>query len=59
METMQRAIWIQSGDQNIKFFHNYANHSRIRKHVWEITDENGYIHTGQGDIKEKIVHYFK
>jgi hypothetical protein len=54
-----RAIWIHSGDQNTKFFHNYANHSRIRKHVWEITDENGYTHSGQGDIKEEVVQYFK
>jgi exonuclease III len=54
-----RAIWIKSGDNNTKFFHNYASHSRIRKHVWEITDENGYTITEQGAIKEKAVYYFK
>jgi hypothetical protein len=54
-----RAIWIQSGDQNTKFFHHYANHRRNQKHVWEISDETGYMHTGQGELKEEAVNYFK
>jgi hypothetical protein len=52
-----RAIWLESGDNNTKFFHNYASHSRIRKHVWEITDGNGIKISEQGALKEEAVHY--
>jgi hypothetical protein len=34
-----RAIWIQSGDQNTKFFHHFANYRRNCKYVWEIRDD--------------------
>jgi hypothetical protein len=42
-----RAIWIQSGDQNTKFFTIFPTTDRNRKHIWEISDDNGYLHTGQ------------
>jgi hypothetical protein len=41
-----RAIWVQSGDQNTKLFHHFSNHRRNRKHIWEISDEFGQVHTG-------------
>jgi hypothetical protein len=34
-----RAIWIQSGDKNTIFFHQFASHRRNTKHIWEIKDE--------------------
>jgi hypothetical protein len=54
-----RAIWIHSGDQNTKFFHNFANFRRNRKFVWEIMDEEGHLHNGQKNIKEEAVKHFK
>jgi hypothetical protein len=36
-----RAIWLQQGDQNTKFFHHYASHRKNRKLLWEIKDEAG------------------
>jgi hypothetical protein len=54
-----RAIWINSGDRNTKFFHHFANHRRIHKHIWEINDEEGNGHSGQNAIKEATTQYFK
>jgi hypothetical protein len=54
-----RAIWIQSGDQNTKFFHQFSSHRRNQKHIWEILDDTGTLHTGQEELKEEAVKYFK
>jgi hypothetical protein len=54
-----QAIWVQSGDQNNKFFHQFANHRRNRKYIWEICDNSGTIHKGQKAIAEEAVNYFK
>jgi hypothetical protein len=53
-----RAIWIQSGDQNTKFFHHFASYRRNWKYVWEIRDDSGALHTGQEEIKDEAVKYF-
>jgi hypothetical protein len=53
-----RAIWIKSGDQNTKFFHNFANFRRNHKFVWEIRDELGILHSGQEDLKAEATKYF-
>jgi hypothetical protein len=54
-----RAIWVQSGDQNMKFFHQFASHRRNIKHIWEIRDDTGTAHCGQESIKEEAVKYYK
>jgi hypothetical protein len=41
-----RVIWIQSGDLNTKFFHNFASYRRNHKFIWEIQDEGGTIYRG-------------
>jgi hypothetical protein len=53
-----RAIWIQSGDKNTKFFHRFASHKRNKKHIWEIKDENGMFHTCQEAFKEEASRFF-
>jgi hypothetical protein len=53
-----RAIWIQSGDLNTKFFHNFASFRRNHKYVWEIQDEEGLVYRGQENIKEATVKTF-
>jgi hypothetical protein len=47
----RRATWIKSGDNNTKFFHRFASYRRNKKYLWEITDDDGRLHTGQEDIK--------
>ena len=39
-------IWLHSGDQNTKFFHNYASFRRNSKFLWELKDEEGQTHSG-------------
>jgi hypothetical protein len=54
-----RATWIKCGDQNSKFFHRFASSSRNKKHIWEIKDETGFIHTGQKALKSTATKHFK
>jgi hypothetical protein len=54
-----RAIWIHSGNQNTKFFHQFSSYRRNQKHVWEIKDDTGQTHSGQVELKAEAVNYFK
>jgi hypothetical protein len=54
-----RAIWLSSGDNNTKFFHNFANFNRARKHIWEITDNEGSKFTEPVAIKKAAFEHFK
>jgi hypothetical protein len=54
-----RAIWIESGDSNTIFFHNFASQRRKHKYIREITDESGEQCKGQADLKKATTHYFK
>jgi hypothetical protein len=54
-----RAIWLQSGDNNTKNFHNFAKYRRISKHSWDILDEFGDVVSGQENIKKEAIKYFK
>jgi hypothetical protein len=54
-----RAIWIKSGDNNTKKFHRLASYRRNKKHLWDINDEDGRVHSDQDAIKDEAVSYFK
>jgi hypothetical protein len=54
-----RAIWIDKGDKNTIFFHNYATHRRSQNTIWEIVDESGSHKTTDNDIKEIAYNHFK
>eukprot|EP01018_Ginkgo_biloba_P018081 Gb_04379 [translate_table: standard] len=38
-----RAIWLQQGDQNTKYFHNYARFRENQNTIWELTGRGGII----------------
>ena len=37
-----RAIWVYQGDNNIKFFQNFAKKRRISNAIWNLKDEQGF-----------------
>jgi hypothetical protein len=54
-----RALWLESGDRNTKYFHKIASHNRVKKHIWEIIRDDGEIVKDQQCIKVEVVHYYK
>jgi len=36
-----RAIWLQAGDDNTKFFHNFAKGRWVNNTIWQILNEHG------------------
>jgi len=53
-----RAIWIREGDNNTKFFHNYARYRRITNSIWEINNMEGRKVTSSGYIAEACKSLF-
>jgi hypothetical protein len=54
-----RALWLNGGNKNSKFFHTYANANRVKKHIWKIQTGPDNFATDQNTIKEATVHFFK
>jgi hypothetical protein len=47
VETKKQSYLASKGDQNTKFFHQYVNHRRNRKAIWDIKDEDDNLHSRQ------------
>jgi hypothetical protein len=54
-----RALWLKSGDQNSKYFHQFANFRRNHKHIWEVRDDEGKVHFGQEALKTEATRFYK
>jgi hypothetical protein len=54
-----RALWLQNGDRNTKFFHMKANQRRKRNNITRIQDNEGHTHYDPHMIEEVFVDYFK
>ena len=39
-----RAIWLECGDDNSKFFHAYARGRKVANTIWSLQDEEGSTH---------------
>ena len=53
-----RLNWIESGDYNTKFYHQYANSRRIHNHIWDLQVEDGSVICKQGDLEIEAFTYF-
>ena len=54
-----RAIWLQAGDENSKFFQNYAKGRKNTNTIWEMKKANGDIALSFEDLATEGVNYFK
>jgi len=54
-----KAIWLNSGDKNTKFFHKYDNMIRTQNTIWDIEDDSGVLHTSDSEIKKIAMEHFK
>eukprot|EP00253_Pinus_taeda_P026957 PITA_26957 len=54
-----RAIWLQEGDENTKFFHRFANGRKAINTIWELQNDQGQqVHT-LGEIAALATSHFK
>ena len=54
-----RMIWLEAGDSNCKFFHNYAKHRRNVNFIWAVKSEAGMTIKDQEGIARAAHEYFK
>ncbi len=54
-----RAIWLQAGDDNTKFFQNYAKGRKNSNTIWEMKKANGELARSFEDLASLGVNYFK
>eukprot|EP01018_Ginkgo_biloba_P032610 Gb_14068 [translate_table: standard] len=52
------AIWLQQGDQNTKYFHNYARFRENQYTIWELTGREGNKVRGFKDLAAFAVQHF-
>jgi exonuclease III len=54
-----RALWLQHGDMNTKFFHQKASQRRQRNKIDTIIDNNGVTHSDPQLIEDTLINHFK
>jgi hypothetical protein len=57
-EQRSRANWIQYGDRNTNFFHNYAMARRKKNSIIKLKDGNNNWVEGTNDLKPLVLNYF-
>ncbi|KAL4278813.1 hypothetical protein GQ457_03G026150 [Hibiscus cannabinus] len=57
-EQRARANWLQNGDRNTRFFHQYANHRKRRNRIEGLVTDDGVFHDDMAEVKEIAVSYF-
>eukprot|EP01018_Ginkgo_biloba_P028285 Gb_00400 [translate_table: standard] len=54
-----RALWIEKGDENTIFFHNYAKYRKRVNSIWEMQKEEGETVRSFPDLAPMGVNHFK
>jgi hypothetical protein len=53
-----RALWLEVGDQNMKYFQNYENHWKNFNTLWDLVDEVGNKVKGFKNIANFGINHF-
>jgi hypothetical protein len=53
-----KAIWLDVGDQNTNFFHNFTNHKKTRNTIWKLSNQDGTKVRGFRDLADLGVDCF-
>eukprot|EP00253_Pinus_taeda_P035564 PITA_35564 len=54
-----RAIWLKSGDENTRFFHNYAKGRKSTNTIWSLKDEEGREVSSFSDLSSLGKRHFE
>ena len=49
--TKSRALWLENGDSNTKFFHRYAKHHRMVNAILDLEASDGNWIIGKSELK--------
>lgn len=54
-----KQFWLREGDQNTKFFHNYATGRKKRNQIKKLKDKNGVWKENKDELQQIITEYFE
>eukprot|EP00253_Pinus_taeda_P022728 PITA_22728 len=54
-----RAIWLKAGDENTRFFHNYAKGRKSTNTIWSLKDEEGRVVKSFSDLSSLGQRHFQ
>eukprot|EP00253_Pinus_taeda_P022219 PITA_22219 len=54
-----RAIWLKAGDENTRFFHNYAKGRKSANTIWSLKDEEGRVVNTFSDLSSLGLRHFQ
>lgn len=54
-----RALWLNDGDRNTKFFHGKAKQNRKANHISKLKDDRGVWWRGEEQCENILIQHFK
>ena len=54
-----RALWLQEGDKNTRFFHSRATHRYCRNKIVEIKNSKGVVCSDEESISNTFINYYQ
>ncbi|XP_074283683.1 uncharacterized protein LOC141608219 [Silene latifolia] len=53
-----KAIWVNQGDNNTKYFHSVLKNRHVHSKIFKITDIDGHTHTDGDKIQQAFLNYY-